>query len=53
MRKYRYELIPGSNPRIWTPVWYDEPVATVKKVNLLSLKVKTGCCTQELIGQML
>lgn len=33
MRKYRYELIPGSNPRTWTPVWYDddEPVATVKK----------------------
>ena len=31
MRKCRYELIPGSNPRTWTPVWYDEPVATVKK----------------------
>ena len=32
MRKYRYELIPGSNPRTWTPVWYDdEPVVTVKK----------------------
>lgn len=35
MGKYRYELIPGSNPRTWTPVWYDEPVATVKKDWLL------------------
>lgn len=31
MVKYRYELIPGSNPRTWTPVWYDKPVTTVKK----------------------
>lgn len=36
MRKYRYELIPGSNPRTWTPVWYDEPVATVKKEKKLA-----------------
>ena len=40
MRKYRYELIPGSNPRTWTPVWYDEPVATVKKVKPAKLKGK-------------
>ena len=40
MRKYRYELIPGSNPRIWTPVWYDEPVTTVKKRNPAKLKGK-------------
>ena len=40
MRKYRYELIPGSNPRTWTPVWYDEPVATVKKVKPTKLKGK-------------
>ena len=31
MRKYRYELIPGSNPRTWTPIWYDKPATTAKK----------------------
>ena len=40
MIKYRYELIPGSNPRIWTPIWYDEPVATVKKGKPTKLKGK-------------
>lgn len=40
MRKYRYELILGSNPRTWTPVWYDEPVVTVKKVKPVKLKGK-------------
>ena len=40
MRKYRYELIPGSNPRTWTPVWYDEPVAVVKKEKPVKLKGK-------------
>lgn len=40
MKKYRYELVPGSNPRTWTPVWYDKPVATVKKGNPAKLKGK-------------
>ena len=40
MIKYRYELIPGSNPRTWTPVWYDEPVVTVKKEIPSKLKGK-------------
>ena len=40
MRKCRYELIPGSNPRTWTPVWYDEPEATVKKAKPAKIKGK-------------
>ena len=40
MRKYRYELIPGSDPRTWTPVWYDEQVKTVKKRKPTKLKGK-------------
>lgn len=40
MRKYRYELIPGSNPHTWTPVWYDEPVKTAKKRKPTKLKGK-------------
>lgn len=40
MRKYRYELIPGFNPRTWAPVWYDKPVATVKKKTSAKIKGK-------------
>ena len=40
MKKYRYELVPGSNPRTWTPAWYDERVATVKKEKPAKLKGK-------------
>ncbi len=40
MRKYRYELIPGSNPRTWTPVWYDEPVKKRKPTKPTKLKGK-------------
>lgn len=40
MIKYRYELIPGSNPRTWTPVWYDKLVAVTKKEKPVKLKGK-------------
>ena len=40
MKKYRYELVPGCNPRTRTPVWYDKPVATVKKGKPAKLKGK-------------